>query len=132
MSDSCCSPLHQPAVRPPSYKDDLRPTGRRSTDDSKVTYTSLATPGQPLAAREVLDNVRLQKLFRNLRHQVCSPEQQQQVHLLSPLVPSTYLLCGLAKIDFGEHLRFTMPWALAACGIMLVACLLFGIFPLRA
>lgn len=56
----------------------------------------------------------------------------QQVHLLSPLVPSTYLLCGLAKIDFGEHLRFTMPWALAACGIMLVACLLFGIFPLRA
>ena len=56
----------------------------------------------------------------------------QQVHLLSPLVPSTYLLVGLAKIDFGEHLRFTMPWALAACFIMLAACLLFGIFPLRA
>ena len=55
----------------------------------------------------------------------------QQVHLLSPLVPSTYLLVGLARIDFGEHLRFTMPWALAACAIMLVTCLLFGIFPLR-
>lgn len=56
----------------------------------------------------------------------------QQVHLLSPLVPSTYLLVGLARIDFGEHLRFTMPWALAACAIMFAACLLFGTFPLRA
>lgn len=54
----------------------------------------------------------------------------QQVHLLSPLVPSTYLLVALARIDFGEHLRFTMPWALAACAVMFVACLLFGIFPL--
>ena len=80
VSDSCCSPLHQRGVRLP-HKDDLRPAGRRSTDDSKVTYASLATPGQPseLAEREVLDNVRLQKLFRNLRHQVCSTESQ--VHI---------------------------------------------------
>lgn len=54
----------------------------------------------------------------------------QQVHLLSPLVPSTYLLVALARIDFGTHLRFTLPWALAACGVMLAASLLFGIFPL--
>ena len=27
----------------------------------------------------------------------------QPVHLLSPLVPSTYLLCGLAKVDFADH-----------------------------
>ena len=56
----------------------------------------------------------------------------QQVHLLSPLVPSTYLLVGLARVDFGEHLRFTFPWALAAAGIMMAACLLFGIFPLKS
>ena len=56
----------------------------------------------------------------------------QQVHLLSPLVPSTYLLVGLAKIEFGEHQRFTLPWALGSCVVMLVSSLLFAIFPLVA
>ena len=32
----------------------------------------------------------------------------QPVHLLSPLVASTYLLVGMAKVDFGEHQRFTL------------------------
>ena len=36
----------------------------------------------------------------------------QPVHLLSPLVASTYLLVGMAKVDFGEHQRFTLLWAL--------------------
>jgi CitMHS family citrate-Mg2+:H+ or citrate-Ca2+:H+ symporter len=54
----------------------------------------------------------------------------QQVHLLSPLVPSTYLLVGMARIEFGEHQRFTLPWALGACVVMLLAGLAFGIFPL--
>ena len=31
----------------------------------------------------------------------------QPVHLLSPLVPSTYLLVALAGIEFGDHQRFT-------------------------
>jgi len=56
----------------------------------------------------------------------------QQVHLLSPLVPSTYLLVGLAQIEFGEHQRFTLPWALGACAVMLVSAILFGAFPLFA
>ena len=54
----------------------------------------------------------------------------QQVHLLSPLVPSTYLLVGMARVEFGEHQRFTLPWALGACVVMLLAGLAFGIFPL--
>lgn len=54
----------------------------------------------------------------------------QQVHLLSPLVPSTYLLVGLAKIEFGEHQRFTLLWALGSCFVMLASSLLFGIFPI--
>ncbi|WP_129775950.1 CitMHS family transporter [Peristeroidobacter soli] len=54
----------------------------------------------------------------------------QQIHLLSPLVPSTYLLVGMARIEFGEHQRFSLSWALAACAVMLVSSLLFGIFPL--
>lgn len=32
----------------------------------------------------------------------------QPVHLLSPLVPSTYLLCGLATIELDQHQKFTM------------------------
>jgi CitMHS family citrate-Mg2+:H+ or citrate-Ca2+:H+ symporter len=54
----------------------------------------------------------------------------QPVHLLSPLVPSTYLLVGLAGVDFGDHQRFTLRWAVGVCLAMLCAALLFGLFPL--
>jgi CitMHS family citrate-Mg2+:H+ or citrate-Ca2+:H+ symporter len=53
----------------------------------------------------------------------------QPVHLLSPLVPSTYLLVGLAGIEFGDHQRFTLKWAVLVCLCILVAALLMGIFP---
>ncbi|TCZ64363.1 CitMHS family transporter [Roseicella aquatilis] len=54
----------------------------------------------------------------------------QQVHLLSPLVASTYLLIGLCEVDFGAHQRFTLPWALGAALVMLLAGGLIGAFPL--
>jgi CitMHS family citrate-Mg2+:H+ or citrate-Ca2+:H+ symporter len=54
----------------------------------------------------------------------------QQIHLLSPLVASTYLLVGLSGVEFGEHQRFTFPWALAACGVMAVVAMATGAFPL--
>ncbi|WP_069862893.1 CitMHS family transporter [Pseudomonas citronellolis] len=54
----------------------------------------------------------------------------QPVHLLSPLVPSTYLLVGLAKVDFGDHQRFTLRWAVLVCLAILAAALLLGLFPL--
>jgi len=53
----------------------------------------------------------------------------QQIHLLSPLVPSTYLLVGMAGIEFGEHQRFTLKWALGSCLVFLLACLVLGLFP---
>jgi CitMHS family citrate-Mg2+:H+ or citrate-Ca2+:H+ symporter len=53
----------------------------------------------------------------------------QPVHLLSPLVPSTYLLVGLAGVEFGDHQRFTLKWAVLVCGVMLVASLALGVFP---
>jgi CitMHS family citrate-Mg2+:H+ or citrate-Ca2+:H+ symporter len=56
----------------------------------------------------------------------------QQIHLLSPLVPSTYLLVGMAGIEFGEHQRFTLKWALGSCVVFMIACLLMGIFPLTS
>jgi citrate-Mg2+:H+ or citrate-Ca2+:H+ symporter, CitMHS family len=56
----------------------------------------------------------------------------QPVHLLSPLVPSTYLLVGLAGVEFGDHQRFTLKWAAVVCLVMLLASLACAIFPLAA
>jgi CitMHS family citrate-Mg2+:H+ or citrate-Ca2+:H+ symporter len=53
----------------------------------------------------------------------------QQVHLLSPLVASTYLLVGLCEIDFGAHQRFTLPWALGMAAVMLATGVLIGVIP---
>ena len=52
----------------------------------------------------------------------------QPVHILSPLVPSTYLLVGLAGVELGDHQRFTLKWALAICLLMGVVALLSGAF----
>ncbi len=56
----------------------------------------------------------------------------QPVHLLSPLVPSTYLLVGLAGVEFADHQRFTIKWAVLTCLLMMFAGLLLGVFPFRA
>lgn len=56
----------------------------------------------------------------------------QPIHLLSPLVASTYLLVGLAGVDFGDHQRFTLLWAALICLLMLVASIALGLFPLFA
>lgn len=53
------------------------------------------------------------------------------VHLLSPIVPSTHLLVGLAGVDFGRHQRFTMKWAIITSCLILGGCLLTGAVPLR-
>jgi CitMHS family citrate-Mg2+:H+ or citrate-Ca2+:H+ symporter len=54
----------------------------------------------------------------------------QPVHLLSPLVPSTYLLVGLVDVSFDEHQRYTIKWALFTALVMLLAGLLTAAFPL--
>jgi CitMHS family citrate-Mg2+:H+ or citrate-Ca2+:H+ symporter len=54
----------------------------------------------------------------------------QQVHLLSPLVASTYLLTGFVGIEFGEHQRFTLKWALGSFLVFFAAALLTLAFPL--
>jgi citrate-Mg2+:H+ or citrate-Ca2+:H+ symporter, CitMHS family len=54
----------------------------------------------------------------------------QPVHLLSPLVPSTYLLVSLAGVDFGDHQRFALKWATVVSLALMGACLLLGLFPL--
>jgi CitMHS family citrate-Mg2+:H+ or citrate-Ca2+:H+ symporter len=53
----------------------------------------------------------------------------QPVHLLSPLVPSTFLLVGLCGVDFGEHQRFTLKWALLSALVLLGAGLALSVIP---
>ncbi len=43
----------------------------------------------------------------------------QPVHLLSPLVPSTFLLVGLAGVDFDDHQRHTLKWAALSAVVLL-------------
>ncbi|WP_166919888.1 CitMHS family transporter [Flavobacterium poyangense] len=51
----------------------------------------------------------------------------QGVHLLSPLVPSTYLLVGLAGVEFSDHLKFTLKWALGSSVAMLITAIIIGL-----
>jgi CitMHS family citrate-Mg2+:H+ or citrate-Ca2+:H+ symporter len=55
----------------------------------------------------------------------------QPVHLLSPLVPSTYLLVGLAEVELGDHQRFTIKWSLLTSLVLLLVGLLAGVIPYR-
>lgn len=54
----------------------------------------------------------------------------QAVHLLSPLVPSTYLLVGLVRVELAAHQAFTLPFAIGLSLIMLVAAMITGVVPL--
>ena len=53
----------------------------------------------------------------------------QPVHLLSPLVPSTYLLVGLAGVDFDAHQRFTIKWACLTALVLLGTGVLTTVIP---
>ncbi len=53
----------------------------------------------------------------------------QPVHLLSPLVPSTYLLVGLCGIELGDHQRFTLKWTIVTSFVLLAVALLTAVIP---
>ena len=55
----------------------------------------------------------------------------QPVHLLSPLVPSTYLLVGLVGVELGDHQRFTIKWSCLTAMVLLVVGLLTAVIPVR-
>ncbi len=50
----------------------------------------------------------------------------QGAHLLSPLVPSTYLLVGLNKVEFGDLQKFALLPAIGISMIWLVTAILLG------
>ncbi|MEU4202388.1 citrate:proton symporter [Streptomyces sp. NPDC039022] len=51
----------------------------------------------------------------------------QALHMSSPLVPAVYVLVGMAKVEFGDHTRFTVKWAVLTSLVVLAAGLLYGI-----
>jgi CitMHS family citrate-Mg2+:H+ or citrate-Ca2+:H+ symporter len=56
----------------------------------------------------------------------------QAVHLLSPLVPSTYLLVGLVGVDLGAHQRYTLKWAILLTLLLLAAGMATAVIPFAA
>ena len=55
----------------------------------------------------------------------------QPVNLLSPLVPSTYLLVGLVGVELGDHQRFTIKWSVLTSLVLLVIGLVVRVIPFR-
>jgi CitMHS family citrate-Mg2+:H+ or citrate-Ca2+:H+ symporter len=51
----------------------------------------------------------------------------QPVHAMSPLIASAYLLVGMAGVDFGDHQKFIIKWALGSCFVMIIAAIVFGV-----
>ncbi|QUI30954.1 CitMHS family transporter [Streptomyces alfalfae] len=51
----------------------------------------------------------------------------QALHMSSPLVPAVYVLVGMAKVEFGDHTRFTVKWAVLTSLVVLGSGILFGI-----
>ncbi|MFF6835105.1 MULTISPECIES: citrate:proton symporter [unclassified Streptomyces] len=51
----------------------------------------------------------------------------QALHMSSPLVPAVYVLVGMAKVEFGDHTRFTVKWAALTSLVVLAAAVLLGI-----
>ncbi|WP_329016506.1 CitMHS family transporter [Streptomyces sp. NBC_00690] len=51
----------------------------------------------------------------------------QALHMSSPLVPAVYVLVGMAKVEFGDHTRFTVKWAALTSLVVLAAGVAIGI-----
>ncbi|WP_329035881.1 citrate:proton symporter [Streptomyces sp. NBC_00178] len=51
----------------------------------------------------------------------------QPLHMSSPLVPAVFVLVGMARVEFGDHTRFTVKWAVLTSLVVLGAGILFGI-----
>ncbi|GAA3378077.1 hypothetical protein GCM10020367_56180 [Streptomyces sannanensis] len=51
----------------------------------------------------------------------------QALHMSGPLVPVVYVLVGMAKVEFGDHTRFTVKWAPLTSLVVPAVGILFGI-----
>jgi len=49
---------------------------------------------------------------------------------VSPFIPATFLVVGLAGIELSAHQRFAIPFLFGASVLMTIACVVFGVIPL--
>ena len=56
----------------------------------------------------------------------------QPLHMISPLVASTYLLVSLLDLNYGDNQRRSILWVIGLVLAMLVAAIVFHIIPWRA
>jgi CitMHS family citrate-Mg2+:H+ or citrate-Ca2+:H+ symporter len=49
---------------------------------------------------------------------------------VSPLTPATFLIVGLARIELGDHQRFSIPFLFGASVVMTLASVAVGVFPI--
>lgn len=49
---------------------------------------------------------------------------------ISPTVPATFLGCGLAEVQIGDHIKHTWYWVFGTCAICMIFGVIFGIIPL--
>jgi CitMHS family citrate-Mg2+:H+ or citrate-Ca2+:H+ symporter len=47
---------------------------------------------------------------------------------VSPLTPATFLIVGLARVELGDHQRFSIPFLFSASVLMTLASVAFGVF----
>ena len=55
----------------------------------------------------------------------------QPVHILSPLVASTYLLVSMLGLNYGDVQKQAIKWAVGSSFVMLIVSLLIGVIPLH-
>jgi CitMHS family citrate-Mg2+:H+ or citrate-Ca2+:H+ symporter len=48
---------------------------------------------------------------------------------VSPLTPATFLIVGLARLELGEHQRFSIPFLFGASVLMTLSAVALGILP---
>jgi Mg2+/citrate symporter len=48
---------------------------------------------------------------------------------VSPLTPATFLIVELARVELGDHQRFSIPFLFGASVLMTLASVAFGVFP---
>lgn len=48
---------------------------------------------------------------------------------ISPLTPAAFLAAGLARVEFGDHQKFTAPFLFAATVVMTFVAVAVGVFP---
>ncbi|MBF0443308.1 MAG: citrate transporter [Oligoflexales bacterium] len=49
------------------------------------------------------------------------------LHVMSPLVASSYVLMGLVGVEFSKHQRFVFKWAAGSSIMMIIAAVTFGV-----